>query len=500
MINQIHNDNTHSATDNVESFSLALDRQQRLARKIFFCCTAIILLVSCKKFVEIPPPQTQLVTASVFNNSASATAAVTDIYSQMYNNAESYNISQSSGLLSDELTNYSTFTQLTQYYTNAMVATQDNGEWSRAYNYIYQANAIIEALNNNNAISGSVIKQLTGEAKFLRAFWHFYLGNAYGDVPLVTTTAYNINGTMARMAKAQVFQQVVTDLRDAQNLLSSNYVDASDTITTTERVRPTNWAATALLARVYLYTAKYDSAEFYASAVIGNQSLYDTVSLNNVFLKNSKETIWQLGLPLPVISDQNTKDGYNYILQGEPETGGSLSSTLSPQLMSSFEVNDQRKVNWVDSITTGGSTYYFPYKYKVYTSTDISEYTMVLRLGEQYLIRAEARAQQGNLNGGISDVDIIRNRAGLPLIANTNPGISQSALLSTILNERQVELFTEWSHRWFDLIRTGNINSVMSVVTPLKGGAWNPDDHQALYPIPQSDRNSNPNLSQNLGY
>jgi starch-binding outer membrane protein, SusD/RagB family len=455
--------------------------------------------MSCKKFVEIPPPQTQLVTASVFNNSASATAALTYIYTQMYSNNESYTISQANGLLADELTNYSTGAQLTQYYTNAMVATRSPGQWTRAYNYIYQSNAIIEALNNNEAISGSVTKQLTGEAKFLRAFWHFYLTNAYEDVPLVTTTAYNVNGTMARTAKPQVFQQIITDLKEAQSLLNNNYIDASDTVVTTERVRPTKWAATALLARAYLYTKNYDSAELQASAIINNKSLYDTVSLNDVFLTNSKETIWQLATPLPS-NNYNTTDGYVYILQGAPSTSSGSTSTLSPQLLNSFETNDQRKVNWVSSITTGGKTYYFPYKYKVYKSPTISEYTMVLRLGEQYLIRAEARAQQGNLNEAISDLDIIRKRAGLPLIANTKPGINQSALLSTILHERQVELFTEWGHRWFDLIRTGNINSVMSVVTPLKGGTWNPDGHQALYPIPQSDRNSNPNLSQNVGY
>jgi len=496
-----NNTSTHQSSKTVESFQLALDKQQRLAGKMFFCCTAIIFLVSaCKKFVEIPPPQTQLVTASVFNNSASATAALTNIYTQMNSNIESYYISQANGLLADELTNYSTSKPQTQYYINAMVATQTGtGEWSRAYNYIYQANAIIEALKNNPAISSSVTNQLTGEAKFIRAFWHFYLTNTYGDVPLVTATDYTINGTISRSEKAQVLEQLIGDLKDAQNLLNNNYVDASDTLTTTERVRPTKWAATALLARAYLYTNKYDSAEIQASAVINNKSLYDTVPLNNVFLKNSKEAIWQLATPLPA-NNRNTWDGYFYILLGAPSTGDVASSTLSPQMLNTFEVADQRKLNWVSSITTGGTTYYFPYKYKISTSSSITEYTMVLRLGEQYLIRAEARARQNNLSNAIADLDIIRGRARLPLISSTNPGVSQTALIDIILHERQVELFTEWGQRWFDLIRTNNISSVMSIVTPLKGGTWNLDGYQTLYPIPQTDRNSNPNLSQNLGY
>ncbi len=476
-------------------------QRQFATAKLLFYLSFFVTITSCKKFVEIPPPQTQLVTNSVFNNSASATAALTSVYTQMFNNTESYKISQANGLLSDELKNYSTRAPQTQYYANAMVSTQSStGQWSNAYSYIYQANSIIEALKNNAAISYSVSNQLIGEAKFIRAFWHFYLANAYGDVPLVTTTAYNINGTISRTAKDEVHQQVITDLQDAQNLLSSNYVDASDTVTSTERVRPTKWAAAALLARAYLYTAKYDSAEFYASTVIGNKSLYDTVLLKTVFLKNSKEAIWQIATPLPVPSDQNTWDGYNYILLSTPSTASSRSSAISAQLLNSFETNDLRKTNWLSSITKNGTTYFFPYKYKVSTSTTISEYTMVLRLGEQYLIRAEARAQQGNLSGAISDIDIIRKRAGLPLIANINPGISQSALLTSILHERQVELFTEWGHRWFDLNRTNNISSVMSVVTPLKGGTWNPDGQQVLYPIPQKDRDTDPNLSQNYGY
>lgn len=503
MINQINNNNAsnYSATD-AKPFSKALDRQQKMASKILFSCLTIFaLLPACKKFVEIAPPETKLVTASVFTNNASATAALTNIYTQMFSKSESYLISQADGLLSDELTNYSTATPQTQYYRNAMVATQPNtGEWTNAYSFVYQANAIIEALKDNPAISPAVINQLTGEAKFIRAFWHFYLTNTYGEVPLVTTTAYNVNGTIARTGKSEVFQQIISDLKDAQDLLNSNYVDASDTVTTTERVRPTKWAASGLLARAYLYTKKYDSAELQATAVISNKSLYDTVSLNNVFLKSSKEAIWQIATPLPASSNQNTVDGYYYILQGAPSTSNAGSSTLSPQLLNSFESNDQRRTNWVSSITKNAIIYYFPYKYKVYTSANISEYTMVLRLAEQYLIRAEARAQQGNLNGAIADLDIIRKRAGLPLIANTNPGIGQSALLTAILHERQVELFTEWGHRWFDLIRTNNISSVMSIITPLKGGTWNPDGHQTLYPIPQKDRDANPNLSQNDGY
>jgi len=142
-----------------------------------------------------------------------------------------------------------------------------------------------------------------------------------------------------------------------------------------------------------------------------------------------------------------------------------------------------------------------PYKYRSYTSSTTSdpdnsrkENSTVLRLAEQYLIRAEARAQQNKLDLAIADVDVIRARAGLPLIANTNPSISKTALLDAIMQERRVELFTEWGHRWFDLKRTGKALAVLSAIKP----GFTSDD--LLYPIPESELNKNPFLEQNPGY
>lgn len=467
-------------------------------------------LNSCKKFVQIEPPTTQLVTASVFNNSATATAAQLAIYNKMFK--ESWYMAQAGGLLGDELTNYSTQPLQVQYYTNAMTASNNPapGPWTTAYPfYIYPANAIIEGLQNNNAIPPVIVGQLTGESKFVRAYWYFYLTNLYGDVPLVTTTDYRTNGSIARTPQAKIYQQIIADLKDAQNLLSTNYVDATDTAITTERVRPNKVAASALLARVYLYTQKYDSAEAQASLVINN-SMYSLCSnlsgANSVFLKNSTEAIWQLQTPVP--ASYNTEDCYEFYLPSAPAAGGGNSATISSQLLNSFEMGDKRLAQWVGVYTTTSTpavNYYFPYKYHSYNisatnTSGITEYTMMLRLAEQYLIRAEARAQQGNTTGALSDLNTIRNRAGL---ANYSGAIDKAPLLAAILHERQVELFTEWGHRWLDLIRTGNINSVMGSpgnVYNAKGGvsSWNPT--LQFFPIPQTERNSDANLTQNTGY
>jgi hypothetical protein len=119
---------------------------------------------------------------------------------------------------------------------------------------------------------------------------------------------------------------------------------------------------------------------------------------------------------------------------------------------------------------------------------------MVLRLAEQYLIRAEAQAQQNNLAGAKSDLDAVRLRSGLPGVTVT----TKEAMLQDIAQERQTELFTEWGHRWFDLKRTGAMDSVMTRTAVVKGTAWKP--HFKLFPIPQTEIQANPNLTQNPGY
>jgi hypothetical protein len=462
----------------------------RLAVVVF-----IIFQFSCTKFVQVDPPTSQLVTASVFSNNSTATAAQTAIYSEMISNFYPFYIPFFTGMSGDELTNYSTYTQFIQLYSNSLNAV--NGAytsiWTSAYNYIYQENAIIEGLQNNTAISPSIAQQLTGESKFIRAFWNFYLSNCFGDIPLVTKTSYTVNESLARSPLAQVYQQIISDLKDAQNLLNTNFVDASDTTATTDRVRPTKWAAKALLSRVYLFNGNFDSAEIQSTSIINNSSMFALDTLNEVFLKNSSEAIWQL---LPVVSGYNTPEGNFFILTGAPSTGsGMQTSTLSNELLNAFEMGDLRRFNWVDSIIVGATTYYYPYKYKVASGSTLTEYSMVLRLAEQYLIRAEARAEQGNMAGAFSDLNTIRNRAGLPDYAGNT---DLTSVLTAILHERQVELFTEWGHRWLDLKRTDNVNSVMNIVTPLKGGIWN--TNAQLYPIPQSERNNDPNMTQNPGY
>ena len=464
----------------------------------------------CKKLVTVDSPSNGLTSENVYTNDATASAVLIGRYAGLGSNsplrAFSINsISLVSGLSADELTLYGGSANanitLAQYYLNSLssgISTSSSQTiWSDSYSNIYVVNLALERLAASGGLTPAVKQQLMGEAKFFRAFYYFYLINLYGNVPLTITSDYRVAAALSRSPTAQVSQQIIADLKDAQNLLTNGYVGTDAKSSTTERLRPNKWAATALLARAYLYRQQWDSAELAATAVINNTSLYSLCSnLNNVFLKNSTETIWQIQ---PVNPGWNTEDARAFIL---PPTGPTSNSSvtgypvyLSSQLMNSFETSDQRRLDWVDSVTANGNTYYYPYKYKSATlNAPVTEYLMVLRLAEQYLIRAEARARQDNIGGAQSDLDTIRARARLPDISAND----QASLIAAILHERQVELFTEWGHRWLDLKRTGNLNIVMDSVAVDKHTNWN--SNWQWYPIPSYEIVQDPHLLQNPGY
>jgi len=470
---------------------------------IFGSLLVMLIVAGCKKFIQIPPPITSTNATNVYTTDGDAAAVLTGIYANLSNGGtgspQLLSMSVFLGLSADEFTlfNGNSNKSYLNYYRNQSDnnnASVTSDFWSNAYQIIYVTNAAISGLTNNTSLTPAVDKQLMGEAKFMRAFSYFYLVNLYGDVPLTTSTNASENARLSRTPAAQVYQQIVSDLKDAQTLLSDQYVDGTILSVTSDRTRPTKWAAAALLARVYLYTKDWKDAETEASMVIGNTGTYSLSPLNGAFLANSSEAIWQLQ---PVQQGTNSVEAILFII---PPTGISEMNpiTLSAGLVGNFEQGDQRLTNWVGSFidSTGSTpiTRYYAYKYKANYGAPVTEYEMVLRLGEQFLIRAEAEAELGDFPDASVDLNMIRTRAGLP---NTTAS-SQSTLLTAIQNERRVELFSEWGHRWLDLKRTGTVDAVMSVATPIKGGTWI-TSHQ-LYPIANYELVNDPNLKQNPGY
>jgi len=478
---------------------------------IIYIISLLTFASSCKKFVEIGAPATSVSAENVFNNDINATSAVSYIYYDLM--ANNFSVAQSSnsiGALSaiaaDELKTYTTGIYQLLIYRNQLLKdnTAVSNLWASAYKNIYRANTVLEGVAASAGISSATRNQLNGEAKFLRAFFYSYLVNLYGKVPLVLSSDYKQNATAARAAVADVYRQIVADLKEAQGLLTDGYLSGANT-TTTSRIRPNKAAATALLARVYLYLGDWANAEAQASTIINAGPTYILEpSLTNVFKTTSKEAIWQLQ---PAATVPYTLDGVFYILTTTPTSGFfDRSNVLSTDLFNAFEAADNRKAAWVGSITVGANTYYFPGKYKsTTTATSLTENLMVLRLAEQFLIRAEARAMQGKLTGAgsaVEDVNAIRLRAGLGVTTLTAP----VDIMTAIEKERRIELFTEWGHRWFDLKRMKSFTNasltradeVMPAAAAAKGGAW--AAYCALWPIPLTEMASDPNLDQNSGY
>ncbi|WP_036674435.1 RagB/SusD family nutrient uptake outer membrane protein [Pedobacter heparinus] len=439
---------------------------------------------SCKSFLDIDPPKDSATPNEMFANDATATSAITGIYNRMgLSGAFSGNqnsISVLCGLSADELRSYSS--SLDVFYKNDLPTTNTTIEtrlWQEPYAYIYTANAVLDGLKSAQGVSAKTKSQLEGEAKFVRAFCYFYLVNLFGDVPLILITDYSINQQAGRSSKEDIYTQIISDLIDAENLLPSSYI-------TTERVRPNKWTATALLSRTYLYTQKWGLAAQKAGEVIDQRTIYNIVdNLDQVFLKNSNETIWQL---MPT-AGSNTKEGALFILTTAP-----TNVALSPDFVTAFETGDNRKTKWISQFSNSTGTYSYPFKYKIRTTVNgiISEYSMVLRLAEMYLIRAEALANLQQADLALADINLIRKRAGLIIpLAN----LTSAQCLTEIEKQRRFELFSEWGHRWLDLKRT---NRASAILEPIKSSSWN--DTDVLYPIPENERARNQNIGQNLGY
>lgn len=449
-------------------------------------------LISCEDYLEIGSPDHKITSEIVFNNDETATSAMTGIYNQLFNSPFSSggpgSISVIAGLSADALAPIRTTNLPFMEFEQHEVLPDNNRNlslWSSAYNMIYMVNSLLEGLSNSQQISEEVRNQLGGEARFVRAFTYFYLVNLYGEVPLVLTTDYESNSLAARDSQEKVYEQIVLDLQDAVENLSSGYLQG-------ERTQVNQNTAIALLARVNLFLQNWEKAESLSTQLISQNNTYEILeNLDQVFLANSREAIWQLTPKGSGSVLTNTNDGASLLFH--PIFSFLAQFKLSPSFVASMKEEDKRLNNWIGFHQGTGN--YYAFKYKIQNSTEaITEYSMVLRLAEQYLIRAEARLMREDITGAIADLDIIRIRAGLEPVALINPSIGRDELLTMILEEKKRELFTEWGHRWLDLKRTGKAGEILGAGDPL----WQETD--VLYPIPEDELIKNPNLSQNPGY
>jgi hypothetical protein len=441
----------------------------------------VIFLAGCKKFTVIDSPADRIQTSELFTNDETATSAVTGLYYRVGSGLFPCNGAEllCGSLSSDELVTTSLNTSFDPFRLNSLTADNNilsGNLWKPAYNFIYQINAAIEQLTISASVTESFKNQLLGEMYFMRALCYFYLVNFFGDVPLVTVTDYTITAQRGRDPVEDVYAQILSDLTTAAQVLPVAYPSAN-------RARPNHYTALSLLARVYLYLQNWPKAAAAASEVIASGLYKLEEDPAAVFQLNSGETIFQLAK-----DNGNTGIGI-YLIPFFASFKPSYA--ITDTLYQAFELGDARKDRWIKTVTIGGKEYHYPFKYTSRLLTPVTEYYIELRLAEQYLIRAEARAELNDLTGAAADLNKVRERSQLPAVQTTN----QDSLQTAIFHERQTELFCEGGHRWLDLKRSGMASLVLG---KLKGANWQSTD--LLYPIPIEELRRNPHLVQNPGY
>lgn len=451
-----------------------------------FAMVVLFSLCSCDSFVEVELPNNQLTGPAVFEDRNTADAALGYLFASVRDDGmlsgSPYGLSVSLGTYADELDFYGTSSVSTFYFFNNSVLSNNTlvGDyWDGGYHQIYTANAIIEGVAASSGIADAYKAQFRGEALFVRALIHFHLQQLFGDIPYVVTTDYESNRRVAKQSPDQVYTLLIADLEEAITLLPESYSTAG-------RARPNQFAAYALLSRIFLSSEQWAEASNAASAVLNQSALYQlNPDLASVFLQDSPETIWQLP---PAISGGPTEEATTFILLASPPAG----PALREDLVGSFQASDNRRSAWIGEINDGPQTFFYPHKYRQRLMESVSsEYSVVMRLAEIFLIRAEARARQGELTGAREDLDAVRVRAGL----SPSVGVSQDELISAILEERRHELFSERGHRFFDLKRYNRLDTVLGEAKP----GWS--SHNRLLPLPQRELLLNENLlPQNNGY
>jgi len=344
------------------------------------------------------------------------------------------------------------------------------GLWAAMYDGINVANNVIAKVPGMTDMDSDEKNEALGELYFLRALNHFNLVNYFGATPIKIEPTVGVGKLIAgRDPVVEVYNQIIIDLTFAEENLSPS---------ASTKVRASKYAATALLARVYLYNKEYELAWEKANDVIANGGYSLPDNFADVFSGDGgSETIFEIDFS---DIDRNRIAEYNF-----PKTlNGRREVAPSNEVIAAFELGDERKT--VSIAYDGANAYANKYN-------DLSkgaDNVIVLRLAEMYLIRAEAEANKTSpiLVDIRADINEIRDRAGL----GATPAAAIDELFLAIEQERSVEFAFE-GHRWFDLVRTGRATTVLPDVTNI---------NKTLFPIPLAElqTNTSPEMIQNPGY
>ena len=387
--------------------------------------------------------------------------------------------------------------------------------WSNIYNAISKANLVIERVDaiTDITLSDERRRQIKGEALFLRAYHYFTLVKLWGGVPLITNTIVSTNPENVNIPRAtvqEVYDQILTDLETAANLLPQTYGnDAS-----INKARATEGAVNALAAKVIMQspTPDYNKALQHIIAVENSAANYRLIDYNQLFDGNNYNNAESI-LEIQYLGGNEGNYGPQLLLP--PSISGDAwrkFATPSVDVVNAFddEGDNIRKnaailfetVNWSDEFwgNTSGSSVPFGYKMKNANGFASADRQYLLRLGDILLLKAEALTELGQISNAVIEVNKIRNRVSLPNLTPQQQA-SQAILKETILKERRLELFLE-GQRWDDLVRYKKIVTTMNnlIEIDLRNGnpvRYNMTEAKILLPIPQQELDRNPALTQN---
>ena len=472
----------------------------------------VITITSCKKYLDVKPQfivGDNLVVTSLQGLEGVLIGAFSQIQS---GNLYGGGIIANSELLADYIQPQGTSIQsefsLGQIYQHQMNAynSQAGGMWGDAYAAIQTANTALVYLPNFQVQDPNMCNILRGEALFIRAAMHYELVRMFAQpsgytsddnhpgVPIRLTpgTAYTGQNT-PRSTVAQVYAQVIADLKSADSILALTSI-ASDRYALGPNYI-TKYAVEAFLAKVYFSQnngqamSNYQSAKSYATLVINaGLSLVDSLVPTSVY-----STYHQSG-PVPsneaVFQIINTSkndpgDGYLHGRFNTPPFGStvppySMNAPFISILLSAKAVGDLR----YSSLYKYSFGSYFCRKYDHQFSN-----VPVVRLAEMYLTRAECEQKLGDDANARADYNKTRVRAGL-IPDNSSTG---AGLLNAIRAERDLELAMEGDHLFEVKRRKGSFNT-------FGAGLLQWSDPTMIYPIPQQEVNQNKSMVQNPGY
>lgn len=398
--------------------------------------------------------------------------------------------------------------------------------WQSAYEGINRANYMTEYREANlrgNTVEFAGKDALYGEIHFLRAFYYFSLVKMFGDVPLFVDKRLSLteSRSLSRAPKAEVYAQIEQDLLDAIASLPK---------VQTEKGRITQYAAQALLGKVYLYQQKYDLAVPVLEAIIADNAFSLVDDFYSVFLQsgeNGPESVFEIQYTnaSPYYNWGGATRGQgNYAVQqtgirgisgsdAMPYAPGWSTNLPTADLAAAFEVVDQRRavtILDIEAYKAANPAFNVSYQEAPYKNTGLYNQKYqprkgetsgqvelnylnnfrTIRYAEVLLMAAEANNRSSSPNDAKARTYLneVRRRA----FQSDSHAINASgnALYEAILQERRVELAME-GDRFFDLVRTGRAAAVLGPLGFVTG------KHE-VFPIPQeevqiSDLTQNPN-------